>query len=102
AATLYDATHSSNIGDMFLHNFVCHLVSFIFSCDKLFLHEWVNCTLESSNFYKPDRLASINPWKTNYNITIGKIKPPSKTNRGALSDFVKLVRQVKLALEDMI
>lgn len=85
-----------------IHNCLHNLLSSIFSCDKYFIQDWANKSLESSLIYQPDWCASVKFWKNKYNIIATEAKPKAKQNRGIVSDYVKLGRELKLMLEKLI
>ncbi|KAI8081810.1 uncharacterized protein B0P05DRAFT_447289, partial [Gilbertella persicaria] len=88
--------------DTFIHNCLHNLLASIFSCDKCFIQEWANKSLESSSTYQPDWCASVKFWKNKYNIIATEAKSKANQNRGIISDYVKLGRELKLMLEKLI
>ncbi|KAI8874671.1 hypothetical protein K501DRAFT_160226, partial [Backusella circina FSU 941] len=100
--TLAGMNTASDNDDTFIHNCLHSLLASIFSCDKYFIQEWANKSLESSSAYQPDWCASVKFWKNKYNIIAIEAKPKAKQNRGTISDYVKLGRELKLMLGKLI
>ncbi|KAL9544867.1 hypothetical protein PS6_008542 [Mucor atramentarius] len=100
--TLTGIITASDTEDTFIHNCLHSLLLSIFSCDKYFIQEWANKSLESSPTYQPDWCASVKFWKNKYNIVATEAKPKAKQNRGIVSDYVKLGRELKLMFEKLI
>jgi hypothetical protein len=88
--TLGGMTTSSDTEDTFIHNCLHNILSSIFSCEKHFIQEWANKSLDTSLAYQPDWCASIKVWKNKYNIIATEAKPKAKQNRRITSDHVKL------------
>jgi hypothetical protein len=66
------------------------------------MQEWANKGLESNQTYQLDWCASVKFWKNKYNIIAAEAKPHTKQNRRMVSDYVKLARELKLMLEEII
>ncbi|CAO3614805.1 unnamed protein product [Cunninghamella echinulata] len=102
------------IEDTFEHDAHDSVFHSVFASNLVFGTEWVNNVLSScrkrkldnnnnnKSMYKPDWALYIRPWNERFDLAICELKTVNNMNRGIISDFVKLGRQIKMMMDDLI
>ncbi|KAI9308178.1 hypothetical protein BJ944DRAFT_260724 [Cunninghamella echinulata] len=111
--------------DSFAHKYLDVILETIFGSERRFKQDWANGSLlgnkrkleclDSSNdeendndnenqniLYKPDWLVYTKSWRTKAVLGVMELKVAYKRNPSLISDFVKLGREMKLTLNELI
>lgn len=92
---------SSNVEDSYVHHYLAPVIQSVFSSKSQFKVDWANMRLINDTC-KPDLLVSSTCGSLPLALVIGEFKPPNHNSNQTESDLVKLGKEMRVMINDLV